>query len=65
MKTKTILNIAGVPVRYDGEGLDRHWITILIPGKETTLCLADCSMRTISRAIKNALARYSKHTAIA
>jgi hypothetical protein len=65
MTKSDILTIAGVPVRYDGEGLGRFWFTLLVPGKETSFCLPNCSVRTIARAIKNALTRYSNHTAIA
>jgi len=65
MTESAIFNIDNTPVRYDGEGSERHWFTLLVPGKETTFCLPNCSVRTISQAIKNALTRYSNQIAIA
>jgi hypothetical protein len=52
MTEREILHINDVPVRYDGEGLERYWFTILTPGRQTTMCLKNCTRITISRYSK-------------
>jgi hypothetical protein len=58
MTAQDIIMVAGHSVMYNGEGMDRHWFTILTRGFETTMCLKNCRLVTLTRAINAAVARY-------
>jgi hypothetical protein len=54
------IQIKNVPVRYDGEGSNLFWFTLMVPGKKTSFCMRKrkFSVATISQTIEGVLARY-------
>jgi hypothetical protein len=50
-----ILEINGILVRYDGEGLERQWFTILRRGFETTFAFRNCRRGKITDRFRSSV----------